>query len=90
VTGPDAPTGITVEILIEKNQILPGRVFSVHVCSANIGVFTLCAAKQGAHIYGYEPIPQTFEVLEHNIYLHSFRCDADIVAQALILHFLLD
>src|SRR6516165_11969641 len=40
---------------------------------ANIGVFTLCAAKQGAHIYAYEPIPQTFEVLQHNIQLHGFE-----------------
>ena len=40
---------------------------------ANIGVFTLCAAKQGAYIYAYEPIPQTFEVLQHNIDLHGFE-----------------
>jgi FkbM family methyltransferase len=43
---------------------------------ANIGVFTLCAAKQGAHIYAYEPIPQTFEVLQHNIQLHGFESTA--------------
>jgi hypothetical protein len=34
VTGPDAPTGITVEILIEENQILPGWVFRVDVSLA--------------------------------------------------------
>jgi FkbM family methyltransferase len=45
---------------------------------ANIGVFTLCAAKQGAHIYAFEPIPSTFEVLQHNIHLHGF----DNIAQA--------
>src|SRR4029077_11046392 len=39
---------------------------------ANIGVFTLCAAKQGARVYAYEPIPPTFELLQQNIHLHGF------------------
>jgi FkbM family methyltransferase len=43
---------------------------------ANIGVFTLFAAKQGAQVYAYEPIPQTFEVLQHNIHLHGFESTA--------------
>ena len=54
----------------EGVSILPGDI--VFDVGANIGVFTLCAAKQGAHIYAYEPIPSTFELLQHNIHLHGF------------------
>jgi phthiocerol/phenolphthiocerol synthesis type-I polyketide synthase E len=54
----------------EGISILPGDI--VFDVGANIGVFTLCAAKQGAHIYAYEPIPPTFELLQHNIHLHGF------------------
>ena len=54
----------------EGVSILPGDI--VFDVGANIGVFTLCAAKQGAHIYAYEPIPPTFELLQHNIHLHGF------------------
>ena len=39
----------------EGVSILPGDI--VFDVGANIGVFTLCAAKQGAHIYAYEAIP---------------------------------
>jgi zeaxanthin glucosyltransferase len=54
----------------EGISILPGDI--VFDVGANIGVFTLCAAKQGARIYAYEPIPPTFELLQHNIRLHGF------------------
>jgi FkbM family methyltransferase len=60
----------------EGVSISPGDI--VFDVGANIGVFTLCAAKQGAHIYAYEPIPPSFEVLQHNIHLHGF----DNLAQA--------
>jgi FkbM family methyltransferase len=60
----------------EGISILPGDI--VFDVGANIGVFTLYAAKQGAHIYAYEPIPPTFEVLQQNIHLHGF----DNIAQA--------
>ena len=40
---------------------------------ANIGVFTLCAAKQGAQVYAYEPVSPTFAVLERNIQLHDLN-----------------
>jgi predicted RNA methylase len=60
----------------EGISILPGDI--VFDAGANIGVFTLCAAKQGAHIYAYEPIPPTLEVLQHNIHLNGF----DNIAQA--------
>jgi len=60
----------------EGVSILPGDI--VFDVGANIGVFTLFAAKQGAQIYAYEPIPPTFEVLQHNIHLHGF----DNIAQA--------
>jgi FkbM family methyltransferase len=55
----------------EGISILPGDI--VFDIGANIGVFTLCAAKQGARIYAYEPIPPTFELLQHNIHLHGFE-----------------
>lgn len=34
---------------------------------ANIGVFTLYAAKHGAHVYAYEPMPPTYAALQQNI-----------------------
>jgi predicted RNA methylase len=37
---------------------------------ANIGVFTLYAAKQGAHAYAYEPMPPTYAVLQQNVEAH--------------------
>ena len=52
----------------EVVSILPGDI--VLDVGANIGVFTLFAAKQGAQVYAYEPVPPTFEVLQHNIHLH--------------------
>jgi FkbM family methyltransferase len=52
----------------EGVSILPGDI--VLDVGANIGVFTFFAAKQGAQVYAYEPIPPTFEVLQHNIHLH--------------------
>ena len=54
----------------EGVSILPGDI--VFDVGANIGVFTLYAAKQRAHIYAFEPIPPTFELLQHNIHLHGF------------------
>jgi phthiocerol/phenolphthiocerol synthesis type-I polyketide synthase E len=60
----------------EGVSILPGDI--VFDVGANIGVFTLCAAKQGAHVYAYEPIPPTFELLRQNIHLHGF----DTIAHA--------
>jgi FkbM family methyltransferase len=53
----------------EGVSISPGDV--VLDIGANIGVFALCAAKQGAQVYAYEPIPRTFELLQQNIYLHG-------------------
>jgi 31-O-methyltransferase len=38
---------------------------------ANIGVFTLYAAKQGAQVYAYEPIPPTYAVLQQNVEAHD-------------------
>jgi len=47
---------------------LPGDI--VLDVGANIGLFTLFAAKQGAQVYAYEPVPPTFKVLQYNIHLH--------------------
>ena len=62
---------------------------------ANIGVFTLFAAKQGAQVYAYEPVPPTFEVLQHNIHLHRLDSVAhtrnigisDWVEEKLMFHY---
>jgi FkbM family methyltransferase len=63
------------EIVVDKLyfqegvSISPGDI--VLDVGANIGVFALCAAKQGAQVYAYEPIPGTFELLQRNIHLHG-------------------
>ena len=63
------------EILVDKLyfqegvSISPGDI--VLDVGANIGVFALCAAKQGAQVYAYEPIPGSFELLQQNIHLHG-------------------
>jgi FkbM family methyltransferase len=53
----------------EGVSVSPGDI--VLDVGANIGVFALCAAKQGAQVYAYEPIPGTFELLQQNIHLHG-------------------
>lgn len=40
---------------------------------ANIGVFSLYAAKQGARVYAFEPMPSTFGVLELNVRSHRLE-----------------
>jgi len=55
----------------EGVSILPGDI--VLDVGANIGVFTLFAAKQGAQVYAYEPVPPTFEVLQDNTCLHHLE-----------------
>jgi FkbM family methyltransferase len=63
------------EILVDKLYLQEGVSISpgdiVLDVGANIGVFALCAAKQGAQVYAYEPIPGTFELLQQNIHLHG-------------------
>jgi len=53
----------------EGVSILPGDI--VLDVGANIGVFTLLAAQQGAQVYAYEPISLTFAALQQNVRLHS-------------------
>jgi 31-O-methyltransferase len=50
-------------------SISPGDV--VLDIGANIGVFTLYAAKQGAQVYAYEPMPATYGVLQQNVKAHG-------------------
>jgi FkbM family methyltransferase len=52
-------------------SVSPGDV--ILDVGANIGVFSLCAAKQGARVYAFEPIPSTFAVLELNVRLHGLE-----------------
>jgi FkbM family methyltransferase len=63
------------EILVDKLYFQEGVSISfgdiVLDVGANIGVFALSAAKQGAQVYAYEPIPGTFGLLQQNIHLHG-------------------
>jgi FkbM family methyltransferase len=63
------------EILLDKIYFQEGVSISlgdiVLDVGANIGVFALSAAKQGARVYAYEPIPDTFGLLKQNIQLHG-------------------
>ena len=52
-------------------SVSPGDV--ILDVGANIGVFSLCAAKQGARVYAFEPIPWTFAILELNVRLHGLE-----------------
>jgi 2-polyprenyl-3-methyl-5-hydroxy-6-metoxy-1,4-benzoquinol methylase len=53
--------------LQEGISILPGdTVFDI---GANIGVFTLCAAQQGARVYAFEPVPSLKPGISINIKL---------------------
>ena len=38
---------------------------------ANIAVFKLYTAKQGTHVYAFEPVPPTFAVLRQNVRSHG-------------------
>src|SRR5215472_15515658 len=62
------------EIFVDKLYFQGGISISpgdtVLDVGANIGVFTLFAAKHGAQVYAFEPVPPTFEVLQHNLRLH--------------------
>src|SRR5215831_15660295 len=53
----------------EGVSVLPGDI--VLDVGANIGVFTLLAAQQGAQVYAYEPISLTFAALQQNVRLHG-------------------
>jgi len=39
---------------------------------ANLGIFTLHAAKAGCNVYSYEPTPDIFKILKENIQLNGF------------------
>jgi FkbM family methyltransferase len=54
--------------LQEGISISPGDV--VIDAGANIGVFTLYAAKRGAQVYSYEPVAPTYAVLTQNVESH--------------------
>ena len=40
---------------------------------AHVGLFTLYAARSGAKVYGFEPIPPLFELLRRNMEVHGVR-----------------
>jgi 31-O-methyltransferase len=52
-------------------SVTPGDV--ILDVGANIGVFSLFAAKQGARVYTFEPMPSTFAILELNVRLHGLE-----------------
>lgn len=38
---------------------------------ANVGIYTLHALKAGAEVYAFEPTPETFNILRHNVALNG-------------------
>lgn len=40
---------------------------------ANVGIYTLHALKAGAEVYAFEPTPETFNILRHNVALNGFE-----------------
>lgn len=40
---------------------------------ANVGIYTLHALKAGAEVYAFEPTPETFNILQHNVALNGFE-----------------
>ena len=40
---------------------------------ANVGIYTLHALKAGAEVYAFEPTPETFNSLRHNVALNGFE-----------------
>ena len=40
---------------------------------ANVGIYTLHALKAGAEVYAFEPTPETFNILLHNVALNGFE-----------------
>ena len=63
------------EIWIDELYLQAGISISagdvVFDVGANIGVFTLYAANQGAEVYAYEPMPPSYAVLQQNIEAHG-------------------
>ena len=40
---------------------------------SNVGIYTLHALKAGAEVYAFEPTPETFNILRHNVALNGFE-----------------
>jgi len=54
-----------------RKQLGPGDIF-IDI-GANIGLFTILAARRGATVEAFEPAPFNYERLERNIQLNHFR-----------------
>lgn len=73
MTRNDSDRGIVREVFSEKvygTDIRPGM--TVIDIGANIGCFSLLAAKKGARVYAFEPDPWNFRMLKKNILLNDF------------------
>ena len=52
-------------------------------CGSSVGLFTMIALKNGAHVYAFEANPKTFEVLKENVAMNSFHKNAHIFNEGL-------
>lgn len=70
IFGPAQATSLIKEIWDDrrytKNYVIEADNIIVDI-GANIGIFSLFAASQGAKVYAIEPNPETFEILKKNI-----------------------
>ena len=57
--------------LLFRKVIRPDMV--VVDIGANVGIYTLHALKAGAEVYAFEPTPETFHILRHNVALNGFE-----------------
>lgn len=60
------------------NEVAPGR--TVIDVGANIGTFTIYAAKRGLKVYSFEACPENYEVLVENVKLNNLDVTAHNVA----------
>ena len=50
----------------------------------NIGMFTVQALKAGAHVWGYEPDPENYQLAEHNVRLNGFDAGYELREAAIV------
>lgn len=59
------------ETLAWLDHISPGEI--LHDVGANIGIYSLYAARRGIHVYAYEPVPLNYYKLCCNVRLNKFE-----------------
>ena len=71
-TGPFDVASIAVVCLKRDYGVCEPNTTVVDI-GANIGTFSLMAEKDGANVYAYEPMRQTFKALENNVKLNNSK-----------------